>query len=169
MCEEWEGGSQAGGQWVGRQAGRSACRQVGRQVGGGFFMRVQQKGVIAVIGGLKHLPWVLVILPVAMGSWQHAVGDAFNALIVGSVGRRAPQPAQGQGRGASSDSWGRGGSSESLSGAEPSSGSGRDAAASLRSSHSGRLRRRSVFSWRNNKSSETRRGSFAKLSLKSVV
>ena len=95
--------------------------------------------------GLKHLPWVLVILPVAMGSWQHAVGDAFNALIVGSVGRRAPQPAQGQGRGASSDSWGRGGSSESLSGAAPSSGSGSDAAASLRSSHSGRLRCRSVY------------------------
>ena len=80
-----------------------------------------------------------------MGSWQHAMGDAFNALISGSAGRRASRLAQGEGRGASSDSVGRGGSSDSLSGAEPSSGSGRDTDASLCSSHSGRLRRRNVF------------------------
>ena len=87
----------------------------------------------------------VVILPVEMESWQHAMGDAFNALISGCVGRRASRPAQGQGRGASSDSWGRGGSSDSLSGAEPGSGSARDTDASLCSSHSGRVRRRNSF------------------------
>ena len=96
--------------------------------------------------GLQHFPWVVVILPVEMGSRQHAMGDAFNALILGSVGRRASRLAQGQGRGASSDSLGHGGSSDSLSGAEPSSSSGRDTDASLCSLHSVRLRRRSAFS-----------------------
>ena len=64
---------------------------------------------------------------------------------MGCVGRRASRLAQGQGLGASSDSWGRAGSSDSLSGAEPSSGSGGDTDASLCSAHSGRLRHRKAF------------------------